>query len=166
MHRQAHDVLPALLAHLGVAAPPWLFGHSDGGSIALLFAAAHPARVAGVVAVAPHVFVEDVAVRSIDATRTTYLTTDLRARLARYHDDPDSAFWGWNDIWLDPAFRAWNIEDALPAHRVSGARRAGRGRRVRHDGAGRPHRARACRRRASSSCPPAGTRRTATSRRR
>ena len=114
MHRQAHDVLPALLAHLGVVAPPWLFGHSDGGSIALLFAAAHPARVAGVVAVAPHVFVEDVAVRSIDATRTTYLATDLRARLARYHDDPDSAFWGWNDIWLDPAFRAWNIESALP----------------------------------------------------
>jgi pimeloyl-ACP methyl ester carboxylesterase len=115
MHRQAHDVLPALFAHLGIVAPPWLFGHSDGGSIALLFAAAHPARVAGVVAVAPHVFVEDVSVSSIDATRATYVTTDLRARLARYHDDPDSAFWGWNDIWLDPAFRAWNIEDVLPA---------------------------------------------------
>ena len=115
MHRQAHDVLPALFAHLGIAAPPWLFGHSDGGSIALLYAAAFPARVAGVVAVAPHVFVEDVAVRSIDAARTTYVATDLRARLARYHDDPDSAFWGWNDVWLDPAFRAWSIEDALPA---------------------------------------------------
>jgi pimeloyl-ACP methyl ester carboxylesterase len=113
MHRQAHDVLPALFAHLGIAAPPWLFGHSDGGSIALLYASAFPAHAAGVVAVAPHVFVEDVAVRSIDATRTNFLTTDLRARLARYHDDPDSAFWGWNDVWLDPAFRAWNIEDAL-----------------------------------------------------
>lgn len=113
MHRQGQEVLPALLEHLEVAEPPWFFGHSDGGSIALLFAAAFPARVAGVVAVAPHVFVEDIAVRSIDATRTTYLTTGLRARLARYHDDPDSAFWGWNDIWLDPAFRAWNIEAAL-----------------------------------------------------
>ncbi len=114
MHRQAHDVLPALFAQLSLAAPPWLFGHSDGGSIALLYAAAFPDRVAGVVAVAPHVFVEDVAVRSIEAARDAYRTTDLRGRLARYHDDPDSAFWGWNDIWLDPAFRAWNIESALP----------------------------------------------------
>jgi len=65
---------------------------------------------AGVIALAPHLFVEDVSVRSIEATRSAYLSTDLRARLARYHDDPDSAFFGWNDIWLDPAFRAWNIE--------------------------------------------------------
>ena len=115
LHRQAHDVLPALLAHLAIRERPWLLGHSDGASIALLYAAAHPAQVAGVVAVAPHVFVEDVAVRSIEATRAAYCTDDLRTRLARYHDDPDSAFWGWNDIWLDPAFRAWNIEDALPA---------------------------------------------------
>jgi pimeloyl-ACP methyl ester carboxylesterase len=114
MHRQAHDVLPALLAHLGIVRPPWLFGHSDGGSIALLHAAAFPERVAGVVAVAPHIFVEDVSIRSIEATRTVYRTTDLPARLARYHADPDSAFWGWNDIWLDPAFRTWNIEDLLP----------------------------------------------------
>ena len=115
MHRQAHDVLPALLAHLAIREWPWLFGHSDGASIALLYAAAYPERVAGVVAVAPHVFVEEIAVRSIEATRAAYLTDDLQVRLARYHEDPDSAFWGWNDIWLDPAFRAWNIEDALPA---------------------------------------------------
>lgn len=56
---------------------------------------------------------EDLSVVSIEAACTTYLTADLRARLARYHGDPDSAFWGWNDIWLDPAFRAWNIEDQL-----------------------------------------------------
>ena len=117
MHRQAHDVLPALFAHLAIDRWPWLFGHSDGASIALLYAAEYPDRVAGVIAVAPHIFVEDVSVRSIDAARDAYGTTDLRARLARYHADPDSAFWGWNDIWLDPAFRSWNIEAALPSIR-------------------------------------------------
>ena len=114
MHEQAHAVLPALLARLGIEDPPWLFGHSDGGSIALLYAAAFPARVAGLVAVAPHVFVEDVSVASIEQARIAYEATDLRRRLARYHDDPDSAFRGWNDIWLDPAFRAWDIEECLP----------------------------------------------------
>ena len=113
MHRQAYNVLPALFAHLEITERVWLFGHSDGGSIALLFAAAFPERVAGVIAVAPHIFVEDVSIRSIEAARTLYRTTDLRERLARYHADPDSAFWGWNDIWLDPAFRTWNIEDRL-----------------------------------------------------
>jgi pimeloyl-ACP methyl ester carboxylesterase len=117
MHRQAHDFLPRLLAGLGVVVPPWLFGHSDGASIALLYAAEHPGRVAGVIAVAPHIFVEEASVRSIEAARTTYLTTDLRARLARYHADPDSAFFGWNDVWLDPEFRDWNIEACLPAIR-------------------------------------------------
>ena len=116
---QAHEVLPALLQARRVDTAtdrPWLFGHSDGASIALLHAAAFPDRVAGVIAVAPHVFVEDLSVESIARTRETYLaTTDtqgpgLRIKLGRYHDDPDSAFWGWNDIWLDPAFRSWNIE--------------------------------------------------------
>jgi pimeloyl-ACP methyl ester carboxylesterase len=110
MHAQAYDVLPALFAEVDMPARPWLFGHSDGGSIALLYAAAFPDRVAGVIAVAPHLFVEDVSVKSIEAARVAYETTDLRERLARYHDHPDSAFRGWNDIWLDPAFRAWNIE--------------------------------------------------------
>jgi pimeloyl-ACP methyl ester carboxylesterase len=113
MHRQAHDVLPALIDHLRIVEPIWILGHSDGASIALLFAAAFPERVAGVIAVAPHVFVEDVSIRSIEAARTLYHATDLRQRLARYHADPDSAFFGWNDVWLDPAFRAWNIEDRL-----------------------------------------------------
>ncbi|MEO8752761.1 MAG: alpha/beta hydrolase [Casimicrobiaceae bacterium] len=113
MHRQAHEVLPALLARLGIVQRVWLFGHSDGASIALLFAAAFPERVAGVVAVAPHILVEDLSLRSIQSVRELYRTTDLRARLARYHADPDSAFWGWNDIWLDPAFRAWCIEDQV-----------------------------------------------------
>lgn len=116
LHEQARDVLPALLHALGVDPrrdPPFLYGHSDGGSIALLYAAHHPDAVAGVIAAAPHVFVEDVTVRGIDEARRAYLEKDLRARLAPYHDDPDSAFWGWNDIWLDPAFRGWNIEAEL-----------------------------------------------------
>ena len=111
MHRQAHEVLPALLRALGIDVreqPPWLFGHSDGGSIALLHAASHP--VAGVAVVAPHLFVEDVSVASIQQARQAYTHGKLKAGLAKYHDDPDSAFHGWNDVWLSPAFRSWNIE--------------------------------------------------------
>ena len=107
MHRQADEVLPALLAALGIERP-LLFGHSDGASIALLHAARFD--VAGVIAVAPHLFVEDVSIASIEKAREAYATTDLRERLARYHDDPDSAFRGWNDVWLSSAFRGWNIE--------------------------------------------------------
>jgi len=110
MHRQATQLLPALLAALDVPAHPLLFGHSDGGSIALLYAAAFPDAPSGVVAMAPHLFVEDVSVQSIEAARQAYGDTDLRTRLGRYHRDPDSAFFGWNDVWLDPAFRSWNIE--------------------------------------------------------
>ena len=109
MRAQAHDVLPMLLAHLNIARP-WLFGHSDGASIALLYAAAYPARVAGAVVLAPHIVVEDLAVTSIAKAREAYLHTDLRQRLAKHHADPDSAFWGWNDIWLHPPFKAWSIE--------------------------------------------------------
>jgi pimeloyl-ACP methyl ester carboxylesterase len=113
MHRHATQLLPAIFAALEVPPRPWLFGHSDGGSIALLYASAFPDAPAGVIAVAPHLFVEEVSVRSIDAARAAYVSTDLRARLGRYHDDVDSAFFGWNDIWLDPAFRSWNIEGAM-----------------------------------------------------
>ncbi|MBC8058476.1 MAG: alpha/beta hydrolase, partial [Rhizobiales bacterium] len=112
MHAQAHEVLPLLFDQLQITRP-WLFGHSDGGSIALLHAARF--EVAGLVVVAPHLFVEDVSIASIDEARVAYETTDLRARLARYHADPDSAFRGWNGIWLDPSFRAWNIEAELDA---------------------------------------------------
>ncbi|HEY6132692.1 MAG TPA: alpha/beta fold hydrolase [Rubrivivax sp.] len=116
MHRQALEVLPALLDALQIdtaAKPPWLFGHSDGGSIALLHAAAFPQRVAGAVVLAPHIVVEALSVDSIEKTRSAYAEGDLRDRLARHHDDPDSAFWGWNRIWLDPAFRAWSIEHEI-----------------------------------------------------
>ena len=118
MHRQALEVLPTLLAALHIDAAndkPWLFGHSDGGSIALLHAANFPQHVAGAVVLAPHIAVEDRAVASIAQARQAYLDTDLRSRLARHHDDPDSAFWGWNDIWLHPHFRAWSIEAEIAA---------------------------------------------------
>jgi pimeloyl-ACP methyl ester carboxylesterase len=111
MHQQALEVLPALREVLGIATPPWLFGHSDGGSIALLHATQH--AVAGSIVVAPHVMVEDLSVSSIEKARAAYQETDLPQRLAKYHDDPDSAFWGWNRIWLDPAFRSWSIEDEI-----------------------------------------------------
>jgi pimeloyl-ACP methyl ester carboxylesterase len=117
MHRQAREVLPALLASLGVDSPVHLYGHSDGGSIALLHAAMFPQRTASVIAAAPHVFVEEVSIASIAAARRAYESTDLRAKLARHHDDPDSAFRGWNDIWLDPAFRDWTIERDIEAVR-------------------------------------------------
>ena len=114
MQRQADEVLPALLGAVGIERP-WLFGHSDGASIALLHAAHH--AVAGVIAVAPHLFVEAVSIESIAKAREAYETTGLRARLGRYHDDPDSAFFGWNDAWLNPAFLDWNIEREMEAIR-------------------------------------------------
>jgi pimeloyl-ACP methyl ester carboxylesterase len=116
MHRQAHEVLPALLHALRVDSacrPLWLLGHSDGGSIALLHAARFAQQIAGVVVIAPHLSVEPKAIASIRQARENYLHTDLKQRLARYHDDPDSAFWGWNDIWLHEPFTRWNIEGEI-----------------------------------------------------
>lgn len=120
MHQQAHQVLPALLKALCVdtaARPPWLFGHSDGASIALLYAARFPQHIAGAIVLAPHILVEDLSVASIEEARTAYQDTNLRQRLAKYHDDPDSAFWGWNTIWLHPTFRDWSIETEIEAIR-------------------------------------------------
>ncbi len=114
MHREALEVLPELLERLSVR-DPILFGHSDGASIAIIHAAEHAA--AGAILCAPHVFVEDLAVSSIRATKAAYESTGLRARLARHHADVDRTFWGWNDIWLHADFRRWNIEDYLPRMR-------------------------------------------------
>lgn len=115
MHREALDVLPALLDQLGIKRPI-LVGHSDGASIALIHAAASGRPVAGLALMAPHVFVEPVCVKAIAKIRETYRTTgDLKARLEKYHDRVDDAFLGWADIWLQPAFLAWSIEDLLPA---------------------------------------------------
>jgi pimeloyl-ACP methyl ester carboxylesterase len=116
MHREALDVLPELRDQLGLN-DAILVGHSDGASIALIHAGSGRWPVRAIVLEAPHVFVEDVSITSIAAARAAYETTDLRQRLARYHADVDSAFRGWNDIWLDPNFRTWTIEDALPGVR-------------------------------------------------
>ena len=113
MHDEALVVLPELLDQIGIARPI-LVGHSDGGSIALIHAGARIRPVAAVVTLAAHVLVEDISVASIAAAKVAYESTDLRAKLARHHADVDSAFRGWNDIWLHPDFRAWNIEEYLP----------------------------------------------------
>ena len=94
-HEEAHDVLPALLSQLD-APEPLLVGHSDGASIALVHAARHP--VSGLALLAPHVFLEDSMVPPIRVTRRAFEEGELRARLARHHDDPDAAFHGWCDV--------------------------------------------------------------------
>lgn len=114
MHEEARTWLPAILTELNIRRPV-LFGHSDGASIALIQAAIPESDVAGIIALAPHVKVEDVTVQSISVARSAYMNSDLRSRLSRHHADVDSTFWGWNRIWLDPAFRTWNIEALLPS---------------------------------------------------
>jgi len=128
MHDEARTVVPELLEALDID-DAVLVGHSDGASIALIYAGlegadARPssraaARVRGLVLLAPHVFCEDISVESIREARRAFDVTDLRAKLARYHGtNTDCAFRGWNDAWLDPGFRAWNIEESLPDIRV------------------------------------------------
>lgn len=122
-HEEALDVLPELLSALGVSEPV-LVGHSDGASIGLIHAAHHP--VTALVLLAPHVFVEGICVTAIRGTRGTFVKGELRARMARHHDDPDAAFWGWCDVWLDPAFLQWSLEEesamlTAPALLIQGA---------------------------------------------
>jgi pimeloyl-ACP methyl ester carboxylesterase len=118
MSREALDVLPVLLDTIGFARGV-LLGHSDGASIAAIHAGgAGDHRVRGVVLIAPHFVVEEVSVASIAEIRTTYETTDLRAKLARWHQNVDNAFYGWNDAWLDPDFRRWDISEYLAYIRV------------------------------------------------
>jgi len=112
MHDEALAVLPDLLRQLGIE-NPILIGHSDGASIAIIYAGAHN-RGRGLVLLAPHVFVEDLSICSIAAAKLTFETTNLPMLLARHHRDAARTFWGWNDIWLHPDFRSWNIEEYLP----------------------------------------------------
>jgi pimeloyl-ACP methyl ester carboxylesterase len=112
MHDEALEVLPQALRAAGIEEPPILVGHSDGASIALIYAASHP--VAGLALMAPHVFVEQVCVDAIRETREAFDNEGLRERMARHHNDPDVTFSGWCDVWLDPDFLSWNLESLLP----------------------------------------------------
>jgi pimeloyl-ACP methyl ester carboxylesterase len=114
MRDEALKVLPRMLDAAGITRAI-LIGHSDGGSIASIYAGAvRDPRIAGVVLIAAHFFVEDLNIESIARIRTEYETKDLRSRLERYHTNVDVAFRGWNDAWLDPRFRDFDITEYLP----------------------------------------------------
>jgi len=117
MHEEGLQVLPELLAKLEIE-NPILIGHSDGGSIALIYAGSRPKEalhaVRGLILLAPHVFVEDLSVASIYEAKLRFEKTNLAEKLARHHRDAARTFWGWNNIWLHPDFRNWNIEEYLP----------------------------------------------------
>jgi pimeloyl-ACP methyl ester carboxylesterase len=118
MHEEARDVLPHLLDAIGLERGI-LLGHSDGGSIAAIYAgsvADH--RIGGLVLVAPHFFTEAFGVAEIARMHELYANGDLRARLSRWHADPDNAFYGWSGPWLDPEFRKWDITEELAYIRV------------------------------------------------
>jgi pimeloyl-ACP methyl ester carboxylesterase len=118
MHDEARETLPRLLDAIGFQRG-LLLGHSDGASIVAIYAGSHQDhRVGGLVLIAPHFFTEDSGIASIVEAKKVYETTDLRAKLARWHADPDNAFKGWNGAWLDPAFRAWDITGQLAYVRV------------------------------------------------
>lgn len=116
MHHEGEVVLPAFLAALGIE-KPLLVGHSDGGSIALIYAGAFPGAAQGVAVMAPHEFVEAETLAGIRAAREVWLSSDWPQKLARYHADPPRVFADWNDTWLAPEFHDWNIEAYLPAIR-------------------------------------------------
>lgn len=116
MHHQAQQFMPAFFRALDIDTRrdrPILVGHSDGASIALLYAAAFPNQTQALVVMAPHLFVEDATIQNIELAKSTYLSSNLPEKLARYHDNVDSAFWGWNDVWLSAPFREWTIEDEV-----------------------------------------------------
>lgn len=118
MQREALDVLPQVLEAIGFRRG-LLIGHSDGASIAAIYAGSvQDHRVRGVGLIAPHFVVEDVSIASIARIKAEYEATELRSKLARWHRDVDNAFYGWNAAWLDPAFRAWDISDTLGYIRV------------------------------------------------
>lgn len=128
MHEEALETLPQVLAHFDLNNVV-LVGHSDGGSIAIIHAGSGAAdRVLGFVALAPHVFNEDLCVDGIRRTTEVFRATDLRSKLARLHgDNVDGAFWGWSDTWLSPEFYHWNIQEYLPGIRVPALVIQGRG---------------------------------------
>jgi pimeloyl-ACP methyl ester carboxylesterase len=112
IHDEALHSLPDLLRQLRIE-NPILIGHSDGASIAVIYAGTYNG-LRGLILLAPHVFVEDLSVASIAEAKIKFETTDLPKKLARHHRDAARTFWGWNNIWLHPDFRRWNIEEYLP----------------------------------------------------
>jgi pimeloyl-ACP methyl ester carboxylesterase len=123
IHSQAIDFLPAFFESLGMDTkrePPILFGHSDGATIALIYASTYPDRVRSVMALAPHIMVEGITIASIREARKAFEATDskgvsaLKRKLSRYHADVDSAFYGWCDVWLSSAFQSFDIRALLP----------------------------------------------------
>jgi pimeloyl-ACP methyl ester carboxylesterase len=118
MHDEAETVLRELLDKIGFARG-LLLGHSDGASIAALYAGSvEDHRVRGLVLIAPHFVVEEVGLRAIERAKIAYEQGDLRKRLARWHSDVDNAFYGWNGAWLSEGFRSWDISEALDYVRV------------------------------------------------
>lgn len=118
MHDEAREVLPKVFEAIGFRRG-LILGHSDGASIATIYAGSHQDhRVRGLVLIAPHFFTEDMGIAEIARAREAYASTDLRQKLARWHADVDNAFRGWNDAWLDPEFRNWDITEMLPYIRV------------------------------------------------
>ncbi|MEO0865260.1 MAG: alpha/beta hydrolase [Pseudomonadota bacterium] len=118
MYREACDVLGPLMDAAGVRSAV-LLGHSDGASIAAIYAGSvSDLRVRGLVLIAPHFFVETVGLAAIRAAGKDYRDGDLSARLARHHDHPDAAFHGWHDAWTDPGFAEWNVADCIDHWRI------------------------------------------------
>jgi pimeloyl-ACP methyl ester carboxylesterase len=116
MHFEGGEILPRVLAALDIDTatdPPVLVGHSDGASIALICASTHPQQVSGIVAMAPHIMVEALTVKSIASIRDAFLCGDLAARLGKYHSDVHGVFWGWATVWLQPEFLDWDIRSLL-----------------------------------------------------
>lgn len=118
MTREALDSLPEVLNAIAVERAI-LVGHSDGATIAAIYAGSvADYRVRGLVLMAPHFFTEDAGLAEIAKARTAFETGDLRSSLAKYHDDPDNTFRGWNDSWLHPNFKAWNVSDVIDHLRI------------------------------------------------
>ena len=114
MHDEARDVLPEVLDRIGLERGI-LLGHSDGASIAAIYAASRPdPRISGLILIAPHFFTEPQGLAAIAEAKLAYETGDLRDRLARYHRDVEAAFRGWNEAWLDPGFESWDLTAYLP----------------------------------------------------
>jgi len=115
MHDEAAEVLPVLVNRL-LAGPPILIGHSDGASIAIIYAGSgHP--TAGLILLAPHVFAEEDGLNSIEAVRGSFPGSEMSEKMSRYHADPEATFYGWADVWLSPQFRTWSLEEYLAAIR-------------------------------------------------